>query len=245
MYDAAQILKLATAYENGCSLIKIARIKKMPDGKYRVVSQKGKNLGTYDSREGAEKRLKQVEFFKHVDKSKADDDTEVIDLMGAVDFSYSAIMREMRQNASKEQFTTFLQLYKKYFDKAVKAKLQKPEKVALQDSLIKFNKLHKIKVKKKLVKNAAVSELGDPVLVGKYLADIVRFTLNRLPEDKRAKAVESLRQKFYTFNANEIAQKKMPETASIGQSITFVKHVLFNHDAHYVREVINNLVRHL
>lgn len=175
----------------------------------------------------------------------SDSEEKVIDLLGASDFSYSAIMREMRQKGSKEQVREFLILFKKEFDKAVKDKLQKPEKIALQNGLIKFNKKHKIKVKKKLVKNAAVSELGDPVLVGKYLADIVKFTINRIPADKRKKSLDTLRNKFYSFNANEIAQKELPSTSSIGQSITFVKHVLFNHDAHYIREVLNNIVRNL
>lgn len=248
MHDINHILKLARSYELNCSkdLVKIARIRQLQDGKYRVLSQKGKNLGTYDSKELAEKRLKQVEYFKHIDQTAADDPSiKVIDLMGASDFSFSAIMREMRQKASKEQVKDFLKFYKKYFDKAAKDKVQKPEKVALQNALIKFNKLHKIKVKKKLVKNAAVSELGDPILVGKYLADIVKFTINRVPVENRSAALESLRQKFYTFNADEIAQKEMPATSAIGQSITFVKHTLFNHDAHYIREVINNLVRNL
>ena len=39
------------------------------DNKYQVQSEKGKNLGTYDTKEQAEKRLKQVEMFKHM-KSK-------------------------------------------------------------------------------------------------------------------------------------------------------------------------------
>lgn len=176
---------------------------------------------------------------------ESDSDDQVIDLMGAVDFSYSAIMREMRQQASKEQLREFMILFKKEFDKAVKSKLHKPEKIGLQNSLIKFNKKNKIKIKKKLVKNAAVGELGDPVLVGKYLADIVKFTINKIPADKREKALDSLRKKFYSLNASEIAQKRLPPTSGIGQSITFVKHVLFNHDAHYIREVLNNLVRNL
>lgn len=50
--------------------IKYARIKKMPGGKYRVVSEKGKNLGESKSRHGAEERLKEVEMFKHLDKKK-------------------------------------------------------------------------------------------------------------------------------------------------------------------------------
>jgi len=173
------------------------------------------------------------------------EDKDIIDLTKAADFSYSAIMRELRQHASKEQVREFLVLFKKEFDKAVKLKLQKPEKVALQNSVVKFGKKNKLKVNKKIIKNAAVSELGDPMLVGKYLADIVRFTLNRIPSDKRQNAIDKLRQKFYTFNANELAKKNLPPTSAIGQSITFVKHVLFNQDATYVREVLNNIVRHL
>jgi hypothetical protein len=40
-------------------------IKKVKAG-YKVVSEKGKNLGgPYKSKAAAEKRLRQVEFFKH------------------------------------------------------------------------------------------------------------------------------------------------------------------------------------
>lgn len=38
--------------------------------KYRVVSEKGKNLGEYASKEEAEKRLREVEYFKHAKKNK-------------------------------------------------------------------------------------------------------------------------------------------------------------------------------
>lgn len=229
-------------YYNLC-LLKTARIKHTGN-KWQVISEKGKNLGTSNTKGEAEERLRQVEFFKHRDQNSADDSTE-IDLRDADDFSYSAIMRKMREKASKEQVREFLKLFKVQFDKAVKNKLQKPEKVALQNALIKFNKIHPVKVNKKLVKNASVSELGDPVLVGKYLADIVRFTLNKMTPDTRSKAIENLRRKFYSFNVNEIANKNLPPSSAIGQSITFVKHVLFNHDAQYVRDVLNNLVRNL
>lgn len=248
MKTVNEILQLADAYEKGClrGLVKTARIRKLPDGKYRVLSEKGKNLGTSNTKGEAEKRLRQVEYFKHRDQHGVDDsEAKEIDLRDADDFSYSAIMRKMREKASKEQVLEFLKLFKIEFDKAVKKKLQKPEKVALQNSLIKFNKKHPIKVSKKLVKNAAVSELGDPVLVGRYLADIVRFTLNRMTPEQKAKAVESLRRKFYAFNVNEISNKNLPASSAIGQSITFVKHVLFNQDPQYVRNVLNNLVRNL
>lgn len=246
MKTVNEILQLADTYEKDCfqCLMKFARIRKLPGGRYRVLSEKGKNLGTSNTKSEAKKRLRQVEYFKHNDENKADDE-KIIDLRDADDFSYSAIVRKMREKSSKEQVFEFLKMFKTQFDKAVKNKLQKPEKVALQNALIKFNKTHPIKVKKKLVKNAAVSELGDPILVGKYLADIVRFTLNRIAPDKRAKAIENLRHKFYVFNVNEIANKNLPPSSAIGQSITFVKHVLFNHDPQYVRDVLNNLVRNL
>lgn len=44
-----------------------SKIVKVKD-KWQVQSEKGKNLGTYDTKEEAEKRLKQVEMFKHMKK---------------------------------------------------------------------------------------------------------------------------------------------------------------------------------
>ena len=48
------------------------------DNKYQVQSEKGKNLGTYDTKEQAEKRLKQVEMFKHMKSSMSASDVEKI-----------------------------------------------------------------------------------------------------------------------------------------------------------------------
>jgi hypothetical protein len=42
-------------------------IRKM-GSQYRLVSKSGKNLGTYPSKSGAEKRERQVQYFKHVDE---------------------------------------------------------------------------------------------------------------------------------------------------------------------------------
>jgi hypothetical protein len=63
------ILKIASDYETQClAFLKEARIRKLPNGQYRVLSEKGKNLGTYDSFIGARNRLRQVEYFKHRDE---------------------------------------------------------------------------------------------------------------------------------------------------------------------------------
>jgi|ERR1700722_11844299 len=248
MPDIANIIKLTDEYANACdSLIKLAKIRKLPNGKYRVLSMDGKNLGTYTSREGAKKRLKQVEYFKHFDHKDSNDskDQKVIDLTKADEFSYSAIVRKLRQEASSEQVIEFLTIFKQQFDKAVKGKIHKPEKIALQNAMLKFNKIHKVKLDQKMVKNAAVAELGNAEQVGKYLSDIVKFVLNRVPIDKRQRAFQSLRNKFLTMNEADISSKQLPASSALGQSITFVKHVLFNHDAPYVRAVLDQLVKHL
>jgi len=61
-------------------MIKIAIIQKLPSGKYRLYSKKKgldgkrKNLGIYDSLQGAKDREKQVQYFKHqADDGLADD----------------------------------------------------------------------------------------------------------------------------------------------------------------------------
>ena len=43
-------------------------IRKVKDG-YRLVSKKGRNLGTFKTRAGAEAREREVQFFKHKRKS--------------------------------------------------------------------------------------------------------------------------------------------------------------------------------
>jgi hypothetical protein len=244
MNNTTKLIQLAERYNEtyNSGFEKFSFVRKLPNGKWRVVSRKGKNLGTYNTKEEAKKRLKRIEYFKH----QADDgEDKAIDLTDIDDYSYSAIMRKMRNKASKEQVREFLKIFKSYFDKAVKNKLQKPEKVALQNSLVKFNKLYPIKLNKKMIKSAAISELGDPAQVGQYLANIVRFVLARLQPDQKNKAMETLRAKFQATNADELAQKTSPPTAGIGQSITFVKHVLFNQSPLYIREVLNNLSRNL
>lgn len=48
---------------------KVGYIRKLPSGKYRVYSESGRNMGTYDSKEDAKKRLGQIEYFKNNDKA--------------------------------------------------------------------------------------------------------------------------------------------------------------------------------
>lgn len=44
-------------------------IRKVKDG-WRVVAESGRNMGTYKTKEDAQKRLRQIEMFKHMGKRK-------------------------------------------------------------------------------------------------------------------------------------------------------------------------------
>jgi len=72
-----------------------------------------------------------------------------------------------------------------------------------------------------------------------------RLILNRISEASRPKAIENIKYKIYNFNDTEIANKNMPASSAIGQSIALVKNILFNQDASYIRQVIDNIVRYL
>ena len=238
------LLKCAANYEQQC-LQALATIRKLPNGKYRVLSEKDKNLGTYKSRPEAAARLKMVEMFKHMDDKNEADDNAAIDLTDIDDFVLSAIMRKLNEKTTSEIAKQFLAIFKSYFDKAVKKGATKPDRIALQNAVLEFNKLHQLRFDKKMVKMAAISELGNADQVGKYLSDIVRFTLQRIDPSKRANAIDRLKNKFHSLNEIDIASKQLPESSALGQAITFVKHVLFNHDAAYIRNVLNSLVNAL
>lgn len=98
------------------ALEKEARIRKLPNGKYRVLSEKGKNLGTFPSRSKAKKHLREVEYFKHKDKNKSDDTSYALDFNKVDDLSYSSIMRHLRQKEDDHSITSFLYIFKQLFD---------------------------------------------------------------------------------------------------------------------------------
>ena len=124
----AEFIKL---YYSG-SLIKNAYIRKLPNGKYRVFSEKGKNMGTYNSHQAAKKRLQQIEFFKHKKASN-----NLLDLSHLDDVSYSAVVRELRK-LNKQAADHFISIYKKCFDQAISQNLN--DECILPLTLMIFNK---------------------------------------------------------------------------------------------------------
>lgn len=121
-------------------------IRKLENGQYRVLSQKGKNLGTYKSKEEAEKRLKQVEFFKFLQshrfkrkKKKAEIDQLYlkVSLGELTDPTYAEVMRKINKS-HPDKLERFMKLYKEAFDAALEEGLENKESVALLEALAKL-----------------------------------------------------------------------------------------------------------
>ena len=75
---------------------------------YRVVSQAGKDMGTYDTHDEA------IILLQCLTKSASS--TDSIDMSGMDDFSYSAAMRVLRENDDEQLVTLFRTVFKTAFD---------------------------------------------------------------------------------------------------------------------------------
>jgi transcription termination factor NusB len=211
-------------------LTKIAYIKHMPNGKWTVLSQKGKSLGEYESKAEAVKRLRQVEYFKRRKKKKASEDE-----------SYSSLMRELNKN-NDERIEEFQKTFKDAFDAAYINGDEKPEEIALEKAK---EIIAEITYDDLLFKAATSIEMGDPLYAGKYLSEIIKFLLRRISPEKQAKALDLMKRKVWYINEYDIASKKIPASAAYGQAITLLKHILMEHSPNYIRAVLNSIVRNL
>jgi hypothetical protein len=102
-------------------LLKTAYIRKLPNGQYRVLSQKGKNLGTFDSHEAAAKHLGEVEYFKHKNAAKIEEPEE----------TYSSILRRLNKEDDGKATKCFLTAFKDAFDQLVLSGEDEPAEKAL------------------------------------------------------------------------------------------------------------------
>lgn len=87
--------------------------------------------------------------------------------------------------------------------------------------------------------------MGTPSEAGRGIADIVRFLIQRISQESRNKSLQGLKRKIWNLNEFDIASKKTPPSASLGQSITFIKTILIGHDPRYIREVLKHVVYNL
>jgi hypothetical protein len=88
-------------------------------------------------------------------------------------------------------------------------------------------------------------EMGKPDRAGKGIADIVKFLTQRIPPEARVASMLNLKNQILHLDELEISHKKTPPTATLGQSITFIKTILIGHNPKYIRDVITSICRNL
>jgi transcription termination factor NusB len=114
------------------SMEKFAFVRKNPNGKWEVVSKKGKPLGEFDTKTKAVKRLRQIEFFKH--KKAATENPSL---------SYSAIIRLLNKEYDTETVRNFQRLFKENFDRLYLEGDESPEETALEVAIKSVEHFHK------------------------------------------------------------------------------------------------------
>jgi hypothetical protein len=160
--------------------------------------------------------------------------------------TYSSTLRDLRKN-HPEQVEPFMIFFKEAFVKAVESNLENLEEAALLEAHQKT----KLEIKsseetRHFLKIAADSlELGEPETTGKNIATVVKFLIKKISPEKRSKSLANLREKIWYLNEYDMAAKKTPSSASLGQSITFIKTVLNGNASNYIRSVLNFIVRNL
>lgn len=188
------------------------------------------------------KLLAQINIYRQACLNKQA--SKSIDLSNIKDLSYSAILRELNANYPQSVITDFLSYFKESFDTLLLNDLDNDK--ALDLALKLFQSKYHVKLNdNKFNKQAQNHYYGDPILVGKYISDIIKFTLNRISPKRRSKSIRSLINKIMKMNMRELSDKQLPPSAAIGQSITFLKHVLFGQDLTYIRNVLSSVVKYL
>jgi hypothetical protein len=86
---------------------------------------------------------------------------------------------------------------------------------------------------------------SNDVNLGNDLAQIIKFIMRRIPFEKRPFAIMKLRKKIWDLDETQISSKNSPDTAAIGQAITFVKTILNGKDASYIRKVLSDIIKGL
>jgi len=234
------------------TIIKRAYIKKLPDGRWRVMSESGRNMGTYYSKSMAEKRLAQVEMFKHIKgrknrKKRKKSYNLYIDTIKKAEIyetvnSYSFIMRDLNKNYP-EKVDAFMETYKRAFEEALLNKENDPELHALLQAVLAVGYLKKAAKIDKIAQTAV--EMGNPQLAGRVVANVINFLMQKVPKNQRFQSLNTLRNTLLNLSVGEISSKKSPPSSALGQSVALVKNMLGGHNPDYVRQVIQEAIRYL
>lgn len=172
------------------------------------------------------------------------------------DLSYSFIMRQLRK-LDPDRAREFQEHFKKAFDEAFLTGIDNVDDAALMQTIqeieLKPEELSSREEPKaiatnreyRLYKLAQNSLGGDITITGRHVADIVKFLLRKISYVNRYHSMLKLREKIWNLDEYDMASKKSPPTASLGQSITFIKTLLNGKDPGYIRGVLSEIVRNL
>lgn len=86
---------------------------------------------------------------------------------------------------------------------------------------------------------------NDVNVTGRGIAEVVKFLMRKMPYEKRLHAIMSLRQKNWNLNEYDMASKKSPDTAAMGQSLTFIKTLLNGKPPGFIRNVLSVIIQGL
>ncbi len=120
---------------------KSSYIEQLSNGRWRVYSKKGKNLGTYSSSKAAKKRLAQVELwfrgYRWNRKARTNLFSNLIKSGKKDPVTYSSMMRNLRAN-KPEIVKEFMEIFKNTFDVAMNDNLEDAEQIALLEAMQKL-----------------------------------------------------------------------------------------------------------
>lgn len=224
-FSTNQLESYAEDFYGFSSFSKIASVIELTHNKWAVVSADGEFKINCFNKTAATKLLRKIEFLNY--KKEASKNPKL---------TYSAIVRFIYKEYDESTVREFQKLFKENFDKLYLEGNPEPENDALEAAILGMNSFHK---------NANAIEMGDPSFAGKRLSDLVRFLLRRIPNEKRMKAIESVKKKIYMINEYQLASKKTPPYASLAHALTTIKTMLLEHNPEYIRNVLNAIVRNL
>jgi hypothetical protein len=233
-------------------MIKTSYIKQLSNGEYRVYSKSGKNLGTYTSKSEAEDRLKEVEMFKHMkDRKKSFDN--ILNIIKEsnepeVTSTFSSVMRDINSD-NTESAINFMRSFKESFDKGLIEAIEEPDSAALMQAMNDTDySVFDVRSynNKNMVKMAqTILDMKEPKLAGRTIANMIKHLLNKIEGEDHHAIMQVLRKRILRLNEREIASKKTPGSASLGQSIAFIKNMLSGKDPSYIRNVLQSVSENL
>jgi hypothetical protein len=97
------------------------------------------------------------------------------------------------------------------------------------------------------MKNSGLRKMADtleqnPVYVADSIVKVVKIMMSMISPEKRSGAIANISEKiFREFNPQEIASKKSPGGAAIGQSLALIKNILNSRDQLFIKIVLDEV----